>query len=934
MAKQVIPQYAFNNGEVGTKIYARADFDKYSKSMRTATNCFVVPHGPVIRRSGFRFVEEVKDSTENARLIPFIFDNSGDAILIVLNKGVFRFFKDGAVLGGPLEVSHPYTETQLDDVDYVQFGDILYLTHGSHPPATLTRTSDLSWVYEATSFSPWPGTEGDEHPNFTLTPGATTGIGVTFTTSGAYFKDADVGRQLINLVDTGAASITSITSSTVAVCDVVQDFPNTSAIASGDWNIDLSPVSTISVDRSSVGSIALVVSRPSTIPEVTNGDFTNSASGWLNISAGTGTGGWDSNTRSLQLTGAGVGNEGIMEQPISSRWVGNFTLKFNNDTTATVRVGTSSGASDILSTVKTAAIGNEVTFSRNNEDETLHISFSSTVTTLIDMVEITATVDTFRSDDVDKLIKVNGGAILVTSVINDWTAQGEIKKTLNSTEDSFNWRIEKEEWTDERGYPRYVEIYQNRLVYASTVSKPVSFWMSETSIFNGFGEGPDDEDSIQESVSAPLITWLSSSRDLLVGTSNSEMAILGGESGSAVTPSNIRPVVKTYYGSDGQTPLRIGTEILFVQGGGKKLRSMGYEFASDGYNGEDLLFLSDHLPTSIKEGDYAYNPDSIIYLVDDSGKLLIGSYVREQSVIGWTKYTTEGSFENIAVIPNNGVDDIYVIANRTINGTTKRYVEKLRIEDDTELLSGISDSYLTYDAGMDVDAITNADPGVVTSPSHGLSDGDTVKIIGATGMTEVNTVTYTVANKTTHTFELNDAYANNVDTTAFGTYTTSTGKAKLHKLVDVISGLGHLEGETIQLKVDGAKHPDKVVTSGSVTLDYDAYNVVAGLSYTTVVETMNPQFAGSIGVMQGQPQRNVRVILRMYDSTLPMMDDTDFIPARTGLDLMDNALPLFSGDIEYNSSNWGRTGRIKLTIDEPLPFKLQGIFAVIEGNNR
>ena len=64
-----------------------------------------------------------------------------------------------------------------------------------------------------------------------------------------------------------------------------------------------------------------------------------------------------------------------------------------------------------------------------------------------------------------------------------------------------------------------------------------------------------------------------------------------------------------------------------------------------------------------------------------------------------------------------------------------------------------------------ISAITKANPAVVSSTGHGLSDGDVIKISGATGMTEVNGQTFVVEVLTSSTFALRD-----VDSTGYGTY--------------------------------------------------------------------------------------------------------------------------------------------------------------------
>lgn len=73
-----------------------------------------------------------------------------------------------------------------------------------------------------------------------VTPGATTGSGVTFTASAAVFESGMVGRQIWKAYDIngdggGRAEITGYTSSTQVTVTVLQDFDSTAAIPAGDW---------------------------------------------------------------------------------------------------------------------------------------------------------------------------------------------------------------------------------------------------------------------------------------------------------------------------------------------------------------------------------------------------------------------------------------------------------------------------------------------------------------------------------------------------------------------------------------------------------------------------------------------------------------------------------------------------------------------------
>jgi len=76
----------------------------------------------------------------------------------------------------------------------------------------------------------------------------------------------------------------------------------------------------------------------------------------------------------------------------------------------------------------------------------------------------------------------------------------------------------------------------------------------------------------------------------------------------------------------------------------------------------------------------------VIWAIRADGTLLGVTYRREEEVVAWHKHVIGGTFnggqaivESIATLPSdNGEDELYIIVKRTINGTTKRYVELMR----------------------------------------------------------------------------------------------------------------------------------------------------------------------------------------------------------------------------------------------------------------
>lgn len=806
----VLPiQTNFTSGELSPRLWAHIDIAKYKNGLKTATNCTIYPHGPVRRRNGFKFISEVDDSTKLNRLIRFQFDQD-NAYILEFSENLIRFYKNGGLVlsgGLPYEVATTYSNSEIFDITYVQFGRLLYLFHGSHAPAILRWTSDASWELSSVVFYPPPTIEKGYSPGTTLTPAATSGAAVNFTTGAGFYQAADVGRQLQNLAGTGIAVITSVTSLTVAVCAILEAFPSTSAIASGDWKIDLSPIASLTPSIANQGAIS--------------------------------------------------------------------------------------------------------TF--------------------------TAAVTAFRNDQeiINKYIIINNGVAKIIDYTSATVIRGENQKALNALTASTVWSVEELIWSSTNGYPRTCALHQQRLWAGGSSLYPQKIWASEVGILDSMGVGSRDSDALDFDLSGKevsRISWMTNIRgQLAVGTTSGEITVGSNVQSGPITPSDIDAQPRNNSGSNLQQPISLDDQVIYIQRSGKKINSFSYDFNIDNYKNDDLLFLAEHMPgeDGIKELAYAQDPDRNIYAVLNNGDMLVCTYLKEQEVIAWSRWTTQGSFESVNTISTGANDEVWVVVKRIINGTTKRYVERLDISTGEDSIDGFSDSYLTYSLPKTITSITKANPGVVTATAHGFSNGDLVKLIEVEGMVEVIGHTYKVANKTADTFELTTESGTNVNTTSFTTY-VSGGEA--HKLVTLLSSADHLEGETVQVKADGASHPDEVVVSGDVSLQQASYEATVGLSYETDIETLPQEYSLGSGSQQSQRVRRVRPVVRLYKSTIPLFGES-FIPARTPQDLMDSKLDLFTGDIIYGSLTWndGFSSSIHITTDKPFPLTLLGIFGSTEG---
>ena len=92
---------SFNAGEWSSRMEGRVDLAKYPNACRELENFLPMVQGPLIKRSGTRFVKEVRDSTKNARLIPFEFGTE-QAYVLEFSDFYIRVYKDS---GGVLETT-------------------------------------------------------------------------------------------------------------------------------------------------------------------------------------------------------------------------------------------------------------------------------------------------------------------------------------------------------------------------------------------------------------------------------------------------------------------------------------------------------------------------------------------------------------------------------------------------------------------------------------------------------------------------------------------------------------------------------------------------------------------------------------------------------------------------------------------------------------
>jgi len=249
MARIRIPLNNFVFGEINPSLTSRIDAAVYNQAGQSVKNVFIRSEGGVINRPGSELHHKFLDGasnpiaysssyTQQIRLEPFLF-SSDEKYVVAFIAGttagsiqIFRVNTDGsfnslvATLTTDVDGDDlPFTYTNLTQFTYAQSGDFMFIAHTNFAPLELVRTGLTSFevrVYEFDisadgnkKLQPYYNFQGSA---VTIAPSATSGTGVTVTTSSAYFVAGMVGSSL--LIHDTQVDITAVTSSTTATVNV------------------------------------------------------------------------------------------------------------------------------------------------------------------------------------------------------------------------------------------------------------------------------------------------------------------------------------------------------------------------------------------------------------------------------------------------------------------------------------------------------------------------------------------------------------------------------------------------------------------------------------------------------------------------------------------------------------------------------------------
>lgn len=849
----------FNAGEVSELIFNREDISKYRSACLTLENAFPLVEGGAKKMPGTYFAGSTKNNAVS-RLVPFQFSTLQGAILEFSDK-LIRIWEPsapgvwdlGLALSSsvPIELVTPYTEADLFNLDCgTQSADVLWIFHPSYPPACVERHSATSWEY--TTIPPGVSTIVANNPAYRGTADI---ISQGFSGIGSSILQLTQAFPLIMITDRPFSYGDRVyINSCAGMVEVNEsEFFVTPVLNNGDLAAFNGRVNNGGGDHDTFGTVLEVVSVSSGTIQV--GMAINGPNVTPNTVITADLGG-----------GGGVGNyqvniqQNVPTEDLSALAGNAYNLVKVDD--GALFVGSISGT---VLTVTAMAAGHiyapMALFWQGVPNGLAVISFGTG----------TGGVGTYNLNMSLTLAEQQISSVPVVSTdFLSYQGGGFVVKVI-PVFDAAN------------KYPACGTFYQGRLYVAGANNTPNRINGSVIGDFPNFICDPNADDyglqfDLLSTLLDQVISMIGTPTALLLGTAGGVWTVTGS-AGSTVSQTNLTALKQGVLGVSQLAPQLVGDSAVFVSRSARQVMFLVFNFVTNEWSGYDLTRLnrqitigSDESGSGIVQTAFQAEPYPILWAARADGQLIGLVFNRQDEVYAWFRVNMlpeGGAIESVAVISGQNEEDmIAVVVNRTINGSTVRYVEYFYPQ---ELFNDLSNAFfvhcglqLNLGASVAITNITQANPPVVTAAGHNYANGAFVQISGVLGMVQINQSkmeAYTVANSNpgAGTFELAD-----MDTTGFDPY---VGGGQALGVTNQVTGMSYLLGQEVTAVGDCALIlPPTTVTSDTVTFDYYCAQITIGLPYTMTVRPVNPVVSSPTATTHGMKQKLSRVTISLYQS--------------------------------------------------------------------
>lgn len=864
-----LAQVSFTRGEASPIAAARTDASFYQNALSLCQNFFVRAEGAVSNRPGLEYIATCVSNTPNGSyLIPFVFNNV-QSYLTEFSSGSTTVYANGALIQAG--IVNPYQFADLPKLRVAQSADVMDVVVATTTPYQLTRETVSSFSFSAPQLLNGPFQDINIDGTTTVFVSGTQGK-VTITASGPIFTPQHVGalftvqEQFLDSINPWEAQrvLFQGTNSPIGV------------YARSDGKIYQCVNARNAATATATGTFQPV--HTSGTQQDGNGQAIPSFADVVGVS-------WQfvSTNAGVALITQYIDAQNVVAVVQSDKGIySNFPPTVVGGPVVVHGPFPFTGDGSTKTFAPLAAIS---TADPNQFYVLVGGVFSDPTTYSINLAATSITFNTAPAAGASIAISQVAG-VLSQPQINSGGSYGLFPMTGLCL--STYWAFGS--FSKAQGYPATVVYFNDRKVYGGTQLQPQTAFTSIVSNYIDFGvSNPQvNSDGITFTLNArrenPIVDLIPLN-DLLIGTASTIWRVTHSQAVGAITPSDISLLPQSFYGQHDVPSIQTGDTVIYTAWGGRRVYDLLYQFQYDKYTGNELtVYARQMFPfgTTLVRKAFAPEPYGLVFCVRSDGVMCVCAYLPQQEVTAWSQYITQGFFEDVCVIPENGTFAVYVIVRRVVNNATVRYIERFAAREVTS-----NDDYFFVDSGLTYDGRNTSattmvvtggtsweasDTGVLTSSvatfqSSDVANKNAIWLNDASGkrLTRLKITQFISAT------QVNVTFLDPVPVSVQSVFTVNWTYAKTN-----FTGLANLSGQTIAVFADGAALPQQVVSqSGAFTLPSAGGVVHAGLPYTCRLQSMSPNIQGSPTIRNRA--KTISTLSTVVDQSTPFFVGPDFV---------------------------------------------------------
>lgn len=309
------------------------------------------------------------------------------------------------------------------------------------------------------------------------------------------------------------------------------------------------------------------------------------------------------------------------------------------------------------------------------------VSFDDTLDNQIIYYRIGIKPGNYTSGTADATLSYSNGSQTGIARVTGYTSSTSVNVQVlsdfgNATASSTWW---ESYWSGYRGYPSSAALFEGRMWWAGKDRQ----WGSVTDDFANFDDTIEgDRAPISRSIgSGPVDTihWLMPLQRLILGAEGEIRAARSSSLDEPLTVSNFNLKSISTDGAKAIAAVKLDASAIYVSG--RRFFELGYDGASFDYVADEVSQIVPEIgdPGVVKIAAQQ-KPEKRLHAIRSDGTAAVMIYLKQEKVLCWVDYETDGVIEDVCILPGEEEDSVYYTVRRTINGSTVRYHEKFAME--------------------------------------------------------------------------------------------------------------------------------------------------------------------------------------------------------------------------------------------------------------